>query len=165
MASAAVEAHRGPILSVIKNLIRDPFEAEDILQDVFEEFVEAYELGLAIETVGAWMTKVAKNKVIDRFRRRKIQEEYRLLVQAEDQTSVAPLDPAIQEELRQEITLAIEALPDDQREVFILHELEGKSFEEIATLTGQSMNTLLSRKRYAVLALREYLQEVYDETF
>lgn len=162
----AVESQREPLLTMIKNMIRDPYEAEDVLQDVFAELTEAYELGAAFETLGAWMVRVARNKVLDRFRRRKIQDEYRILVQDSKEVSeVEALDPASKEELREEIILAMEALPPEQQEVFIKHELEGKSYEEIAKETGQSVNTLLSRKRYAVLALRDYLQEVYDETF
>lgn len=161
----AMNSHRGRILSVVNRMVRDQAEAEDVLQDVFEEFVEVYDLGETIESVGAWLVRVAQNKVVDRFRRRKTQQEYRQLV-ATDSEAEDTSDPEadlINQRLRSEIAEALETLPDDQRDVFIKHELEGKSFEEISAATGVSVNTLLSRKRYAVQALRNYLKEVYDE--
>jgi RNA polymerase sigma factor (sigma-70 family) len=160
-----MESQRGQLLSGIKRLVRDNAEAEDVLQDVFAEFVETYDLGLAFETVGGWLARVARNKVLDRFRRKKTQDEYRLLIQsaADQKLASDPEEERTREFLRTQITAALETLPPEQREVFVQHELEGKSFEEISAITGISVNTLLSRKRYAVLALRNYLKEVYDE--
>lgn len=157
----SVEAHRGRLSSLIRSMVRDDDEADDILQDVFEEFVEAYQLGSAIETIGGWLARVARNKVIDRFRRKKVHREYEFLVQSHSQppTTGAPLS----QPLLQTIGEALERLSPEQRDVFVKHELEGKSFEEIAAETGVALNTLLSRKRYAVRALRGYLKEVYDE--
>jgi RNA polymerase sigma factor (sigma-70 family) len=146
-------------------MIGDQAEAEDIAQDVFAEFVEAYDLGVAIETIGAWMIRVARNKVLDRFRRRKTQEEYRLQTESstEDEEAADPGNDWLRESLRKGIIAALEELPPEQRDVFIRNELEGKSFEEIAAETGVGVNTLLARKRYAILALREHLKEIYDE--
>jgi RNA polymerase sigma factor (sigma-70 family) len=160
-----VENQRGRLLSFIQKMIRNQSEAEDVVQDVFEEFVQKYEFENAIENIGAWLVRVARNKVIDRFRRKKTQDEYRLFAQNENEFSTKedPEDIATREDLRFELAEAIENLPPDQRDVFIQNELEGRSFEEISQATGVSVNTLLSRKRYAVLALREYLKEVYDE--
>ena len=138
-----------------------------MLQDVFAEFVEAYELGQAIETLGAWLVRVAQNKILDRFRRRKTQRDYEASVLATgntEQTSASRPDHEwMRAWLRTEIVNALEMLPEEQRDVFVKHELEGKTFAEIATETGVSMNTLLSRKRYAVLFLRNQLKEIYDE--
>ena len=153
---------RGRLLAFIRKMTRDEIEADDVFQDVFAEFIEAYDLGVTIETVGAWLMSVARNKVLDRFRRKKTREQY-----AQDQKANEPeqADPNewMRNWLRIEIVEAIENLPPEQKEVFVLHELEGKSFEEISQETGVNMNTLLSRKRYAVQNLREYLKEIYDE--
>lgn len=160
----AVEDQRVRVLSVIRQMLRDQTEAEDVLQDVFAEFIEVYDLGTSVETVGAWLIRVARNKVLDRFRRKKTREEYRLLVEAEDTAqAVDPGNEWMRGWLRQEIVRALEALPEEQRKVFVEHELEGKSFEEISIATGVSVNTLLSRKRYAIFTLRKHLQEIYDE--
>ena len=109
--------------------------------------------------------RVARNKVFDRFRRRKTQEDYRVLIESssEGEESVEAGQEWMREKFRDAIVAALESLPPEQRDVFIQHELEGQSFENIAAQTGVSVNTLLSRKRYAVLALREILKEIYDE--
>lgn len=165
MLTETVNGQKSRILSVIRKMVRDPIEAEDVLQDVMTEVIEAYDLGQTIETIGAWMLQVARNKVIDRFRRRKTQEEYRFLVESSPDASEASESENnwMQEWIRREIVEALEELPPEQRDVFVQHELEGKSFEEIAAETDTPINTLLSRKRYAVLALRKHLKEVYDE--
>lgn len=162
--SDAIEEHKGKLRSVIGKRVRDQMEAEDILQEVFIEFVQAYDLGNAIEVLGSWLVTVAKNKILDRFRRRKTQEIYAENVKTSPEipASKGPDEEWTQKWLRGEIVNAIELLPRDQREVFVKHELEGKSFEEIAAETGEKVNTLLSRKRYAVTFLREYLKEIYD---
>ncbi|HVK60633.1 MAG TPA: RNA polymerase sigma factor [Bdellovibrionales bacterium] len=163
--TATVERQRGRLLSFIQRMIQNQSEAEEVAQDVFAEFVEVYEIDTAIETVGAWLTTVARNKVLDRFRRRKTQDDYRLFVE-EQPDAIDSDDPemnSMRAELRLQIVTALESIPPEQKDVFVQHELEGKSFEEISAQTGVSVNTLLSRKRYAVLALREYLKEIYDE--
>jgi RNA polymerase sigma factor (sigma-70 family) len=155
----AVAIHRGPLISVIRGLVRDQVEAEDILQDVFEEFIAAYDLGASIERLGAWLVTVARNKILDRFRRKKTRAVYEesLTPQVE-----AP-DDGTRAWIRRELVAALELLPPEQKEVFVMHELEGLSFNEIAAKTRVPLNTLLSRKKYAVDFLRNYLKEVYDE--
>jgi RNA polymerase sigma factor (sigma-70 family) len=160
-----IKDHRGRLSSTIIKSVRDQGEAEDVLQDVFAEFVEAYDLGEVIETLGAWLMRVAQNKVLDRFRRKKTQSDYQVqaLAAADQDEGKMPGNEWMQDVIRSEILDALETLPAEQRDVFVKHELEGKSFEEIAAETGAKVNTLLSRKRYAVTALRTYLKETYDE--
>ena len=162
-----VEEHRVRLLGIIRERMQDQIEAEDVLHDVFIEFVEAYDLGYAIETVSAWLVRVAKNKIVDRFRRRKTQAEYRNAVLATGERGEnlpsRPDEEWMRSWLRNRIADALELLPPQQRDVFVKHELEGKTFAEIAAESGVSVNTLLSRKRYAVLFLRNQLKEIYDE--
>jgi len=148
---------------------------EDILQDVFYELVEAYRLMKPIEQVGAWLFRVARNRIMDLFRKKKREalsdgpvgvsedgEELRL----EDLLPSPEAGPAVayvRSVLLEELDAALDELPEEQREVFIAHELEGRSFKELAAETGLSVNTLLSRKHYAVLHLRQRLQAIYDE--
>jgi len=162
-----IGSHRARLLSIIRKRIRDQVEAEDVLQDVFAEFVEAYDLGQAIEALGGWLVRVAQNKILDRFRRQKTQSNYRASVLAtadtEQMSASRPDDEWMRAWLRAEIVTALEMLPEEQRDVFVKHELEGKTFAEMAAETGVSVNTLLSRKRYAVRFLRNQLKEIYDE--
>jgi RNA polymerase sigma factor (sigma-70 family) len=162
-----VEKHRVRLLGIIRERMQDQIEAEDVLHDVFIEFVEAYDLGYAIETVSAWLVRVAKNKIVDRFRRRKTQAEYRNAVLATGERGEnlpsRPDEEWMRSWLRNRIVDALELLPPQQRDVFVKHELEGKTFAEIAAESRVSVNTLLSRKRYAVLFLRNQLKEIYDE--
>ena len=162
-----VEKHRVRLLGIIRERMQDQIEAEDVLHDVFIEFVEAYDLGYAIETVSAWLVRVAKNKIVDRFRRRKTQAEYRNTVLAtgerRENLPSRPDEEWMRSWLRNRIADALELLPPQQRDVFVKHELEGKTFAEIAAESRVGVNTLLSRKRYAVLFLRNQLKEIYDE--
>lgn len=160
-----VKNQRGRLLSFINRQVRDRFEAEDVFQDVITEYLEAYDLGEAIESLSSWLVRVAQNKIVDRFRRKKIRTDYQesLIEQPSEDSGERPDDEWERAWLRTEILEGLSLLPDDQREVFVKHELEGKSFEEISTETGVGVSTLLSRKRYAVLFLREYLKEIYDE--
>jgi RNA polymerase sigma factor (sigma-70 family) len=155
------------LLNRIARRLRDRVEAEDVLQDVFADFVEAHEVGAAIESVGAWLTRVAQHKVLDRFRRASTREdgEERLLDDAREarDAEATPEDELERAWLREALLAAITELPPEQREVFVRHELEGQDFATMARELGVSVNTLLSRKRYAVLFLRELLKEVYDE--
>lgn len=156
------------LLPVIRGWVRDQVEAEDVLQDVFEEFVESYDIGEAIESLSAWLMTVARNKVFDRFRRKKTQNEYaeRILAVAGEADPIAsaasPEDELERKLLQNELKRAIGLLPTEQREVFVRHELEGQSFEEISKELKINLNTLLSRKRYAVQFLREQLKEYED---
>jgi len=155
----------------IRKQVSDPTEAEDILQDVFYEFVQAYRLPEPIEQVGAWLFRVARNRIIDRFRKKK---EVPLPEWLDDDSADYWLDDVLppvdgpeaayaREILLQELQDALTELPPDQRDVFIAHELQGRSFEELALESGVKLSTLLSRKRYAVLHLRKRLQTIYED--
>ena len=137
----------------IRRRVPDRADAEDILQDVFYELVEAYRLVKPIEQVGAWMFRVARNRITDLFRKKK----------PEPSPDAGPDAAYARNVLCEAIDDALDELPDEQRDVFVAHEIEGRSFKEIAAETGLSMNTLLSRKHYAVMHLRERLQNIYDE--
>lgn len=167
-----VSRERGRLANFIRRRVPDASEAEDILQDVFFEFVAAYRLPEPIEQVGAWLFRVARNRIIDRFRKKK--EEPLLEVSGEgDEGSwldeVLPSSDAGPEAayargvLLEELYAALAELPEDQRAVFIAHELEGRSFKELAAESGVGVNTLLARKRYAVMHLRARLRLIYDE--
>ncbi len=167
-----VARERGRLGSFIRRRVPDPGEAEDILQDVFFEFMEAYRLPEPIEQAGAWLFRVARNRIIDRFRKKK-EEPLTPLTGEEDEQfwldEVLPSPDAGPEAayarsvLLAELHAALEELPEAQSAVFIAHELEGKSFKELALASGVSINTLLARKRYAVRHLQTRLQEIFDE--
>ncbi|PLZ03751.1 RNA polymerase subunit sigma-24 [Burkholderia sp. WAC0059] len=166
----AVARERPRLRNFIRRRVIDQDEAEDILQDVFEELVEAYRLPDSIEQVGAWLFRVARNRIVDRFRKRKEEplpdpvesnDEYRLdlaLPSPDGGPEAAYARAALLDALRS----ALDELPASQREIFVAHELDGRSFREMAEATGTSINTLLARKRYAVLHLRERLKSAYD---
>ena len=168
--SAVVVRERSRLGNFIRKRIGDPSEAEDILQDVFYEFVEEYRLPESIERASDWLFKVARNRIIDRFRKKKEvslsvtgdEEEYRLDL-ALPSPDAGPEADYARAMLLYALREALDELPDAQREVFVEHELEGRSFKEMAAQSGVAINTLLARKRYAVLHLREKLQAVYDE--
>jgi RNA polymerase sigma factor (sigma-70 family) len=172
--SATVRRERGRLRSFIRRRVLDAAEADDILQEVFYELVSSYRLLQPIEQVGAWLLRVARNRIIDRFRRRR--SESRVSGEAsgdEDEAGVLEellpdIDPgpegeAMRQLLLEQIEEALDELPREQREVFIAHELEGASFRELAERWGVNINTLLARKRYAIAALRKGLQAAYDE--
>lgn len=162
----------------IRRRVRDAAEADDILQDVFHDLVQAYHLPAPIEQVSAWLFRVARNRIIDRFRKKKelslgnfddagdidddIDGKYRLdlALPAPEEGPEAQYARTV---LLNELQQALDELPENQREVFIAHELEGVSFKEMAAQSGVAVNTLLARKRYAVLYLRSRLQEIYDD--
>lgn len=166
---------RAKLGSFIRRRMHDKTEADDILQDVFHEFVQAYRLPEPIEQVSAWLFRVARNRIIDRFRKKKEQALDTMDEDADEEGSEYRLDlvmPAAdagpeaeyaRSMLLKELQLALDALPENQREVFIAHELDGLSFKEMAARSGVPVNTLLARKRYAVLYLRSRLQTIYDE--
>ena len=168
--SAVVVRERSRLGNFIRKRIGDPLEAEDILQDVFYEFVEEYRLPESIEQASAWLFRVARNRIIDRFRKKKEvpisetgdEEEYRLDL-ALPSPDAGPEAEYARAVLLDALRQALDELPEAQREVFVEHELEGRSFKEIAAQSGVAINTLLARKRYAVLHLRAQLQAVYDE--
>jgi len=168
-------AREGPRLrDFIRRRVEDRAEAEDILQDVFYELVEANRLLMPIDHVTGWLFRVARNRIIDFFRKKRPESFSDIAVANEDDEllqweDLLPSPDAGPEALYfrnvvlDELERAIGELPEEQRAVFVAHELEGRSFKEIAAQTGVSLNTLLARKRYAVLRLRERLQDVYDE--
>jgi RNA polymerase sigma factor (sigma-70 family) len=158
----------------IRRRVRDEGEAEDILQDVFSELVEAYRLMKPIEQAGAWLFRVARNRIIDRFRRKcpetlsadlqpAHEDEPLLLEELLPSPDAGPEAAYARAVLIEEIESALDELPEDQLQVFVAHEIEGRSFKELAAETGVSVNTLLSRKRYAVLHLRRRLEAIHKE--
>jgi len=166
---------QGRLRNFIRKRVSDEADAEDILQDVFYELIEAYRLMKPIEQAGAWMFRVARNRIVDRFRKKRPEaftaakdpdEESGDSLTLEDllpSPDAGPEAAYARSILMEELDAAIEELPEDQREVFIAHEYDGISFKEISAETGVSVNTLLSRKHHAVLHLRRRLQTIYDE--
>lgn len=167
--STAFESERRRLLAFIRRNIPDEIDAEDLLQEVFCELVEAYRAMKPIAHAGAWMMQVAKNRIIDLFRRGKREgpledSSGRALDDLLPSPEAGPDALFARGVLLAEIELALEELPPSQRAVFLAHEIEGRSFAEISAETGVPVNTLLSRKRYAVRRLRSRLQRVYDES-
>src|SRR5438128_749114 len=164
--SEVVKREQSRLRNFIRRRVPDPEDVEDILQDVFYRLVEANRLLMPIDHVTGWLFRVTRNRIIDFFRTRKPEgggdelEELENLLPSPD---VGPDALYARNVLLDELSLAIDELPKDQRDVFVAHELEGRSFKEIAGETGVGINTLLSRKRYAVLRLRQRLQGIYDE--
>ena len=172
--SEAIEREKTRLRNFIGRRVADPSDAEDILQEVFYELVEAYRLMKPIEQVGAWLFRVARNRITDLFRKKKPQASTNDSAIADDGEPVTLEDLLPSPDggpealyartmLLEELEDALEELPDEQREVFLAHEIEGRSFKELAAETGLSVNTLLSRKHYAVVHLRNRLRAVYDE--
>jgi RNA polymerase sigma factor (sigma-70 family) len=169
-----VEREQSRLRNFIRRRVPDPRDAEDILQDVFYELVEANRLLMPIDHVTGWLFRVARNRITDLFRRKTpepfsdaaVVSDDDELLQLEDllpSADAGPDDLYVRHVLLDELDLAIRELPEEQREVFVAHELEGRSFKEMAAAHGVSVNTLLSRKRYAVRRLRERLRRFYDE--
>lgn len=169
--SEIVEREQSRLLSFIRRRVPEEADAEDVLQEVFQRLVEANRLLMPIEHVTGWLYRVARNRIVDLFRKKR-PERFGDLRGEDDALDLAELLPSPDEGpearyargvLLDELEQAIAELPQEQREVFVGHEIEGRSFEEMAAATGVKLNTLLSRKRYAVLRLRERLQGSYDE--
>jgi RNA polymerase sigma factor (sigma-70 family) len=170
--SEIIAEQRSRLSNFIRQRVPDPRDAEDILQDVFYELVEANRLLMPIEHVTGWLFRVARNRITDLFRKKKPESFSGAGVEGGKELQIEDLLPSpdagpealyFRNVLLHELELAVDELPVDQRNVFVAHELEGRSFKELAVETGVSMNTLLSRKRYAVLHLRERLQSIYGE--
>jgi RNA polymerase sigma factor (sigma-70 family) len=165
------------LLGFIRSRVSTVEEAEDILQDVFYQFIEGFNSIQSLDRVTSWLYSVARNKIIDRYRRdasRPKRTDFEMLTGNDDDAPLTlqeilpdldntPEATLLREAIWDEVTDALTELPADQREVFLLNELEEKSFREIAEETGISINTLLSRKRYAIMALRKRLQNFYDD--
>ncbi len=175
-----IAQEKARLRNFIRSRVDDPFDAEDILQEVFYELVVAYRLMKPLSQVGAWMFRVARNRITDRFRKKKPDASLDSSSFAGPATDSEGAEPLLLRDLLpspdagpeaayarhvllQELEDALDDLPKEQRDVFIAHEVIGRSFKDLAAETGVSVNTLLSRKRYAVLHLRERLQEIYDE--
>ena len=172
--SEAIERERPRLRNFIRRRVPDQSDAEDILQDVFSELVEAYRMMKPLEQVTAWLFRVARNRITDLFRSKKREASREPAVTTEDGETLqwedllpspdaGPESAYARSVLLEEMDAALDELPEQQREVFVAHEFLGYSFKEIAEQTGVSMNTLLSRKHYAVLHLRERLQSIYDD--
>ena len=174
--SEVVSREQSRLRNFIRRRVSDPLDVEDILQDVFYELVEAKRLLMPIEHVTGWLFRVARNRIIDLFRKKRPENFSDVAVAHEDDEGellrLEDLLPSVDASpealyarsvLLDELELAVEELPEEQRQVFIAHELEGRSFKQMAAETGVNVNTLLSRKRYAVRHLRQRLQDIYDE--
>ena len=171
--SESVKRNYASLRAFIRKRVADQADAEDVLQEVFYELVEAYRMMQPIEQVTAWLFRVARNRIIDLFRRRARQGTAETRVNDEgEELSLEELLPSpdagpdaayARNVMLEAVDEALDELPGEQRDVFVAHELMGYSFKEIAEQTGVSVNTLLSRKHYAVLHLRERLESFYDE--
>ncbi len=173
--STQIARERPRLRNFIRKRVADPSDVEDILQDVFSELVESYRLMKPVEQVGAWLFRVARNRITDLFRKRKTEAVSEL--ETYDGSSHEPgrideMLPSMEAGpdaayargvLLEELAAALDELPEAQREVFMAHELEGRSFKDLAAETGLSVNTLLSRKHYAVVYLRRRLQAIYED--
>jgi len=171
--SEAVVREQDRLRNFIRRRVPDRRDAEDILQDVFSELVEAYRLMRPIEQVGAWLFRVARNRITDLFRKKKPEalQDQRIVAAGESfaledvlaSPDAWPDEDYARSVLLEELEDALDELPDEQREVFIAHEMEGRSFKELAAESGLAVNTLISRKHYAVIHLRRRLRAVYEE--
>ncbi len=170
--SDVVTREQSRLRNFIRRRVPDPRDAEDILQEVFYELVEANRLLMPIEHVTGWLFRVARNRITDLFRKKKPESFSDAAGDEEESLTLEDLLPSpdagpdalyARSVLLDELEDALDELPEEQREVFVGHEIEGRSFKEMSAETGVSVSTLLSRKRYAVLHLRELLQRIYDE--
>jgi RNA polymerase sigma factor (sigma-70 family) len=169
---------RSRLRSFIRRRVLDQADAEDILQDVFHELVEAGRIVRPVEQVGAWLYRVARNRITDLFRRKRTRG-IEISPGTQGRPTEEPAEESIEDWLPsmeagpeavytrrlllEELDEALDELPEEQRSVFVAHELEGRSFKDLAAESGVGVNTLLSRKRYAVLHLRRRLQAIYDD--
>ncbi|HEX2330905.1 MAG TPA: sigma-70 family RNA polymerase sigma factor [Candidatus Angelobacter sp.] len=174
--SQAFAEQRSRLRNFIRRRVPDPADVEDILQDVFYRLVEANRLLMPIEHVTAWLFRVARNRITDVFRKKtpdlfsELADENEAgdMLQIEDMLPSPDAGPEaayFRSLLLEELEVALDELPDEQREVFVAHEFEGRSFRQLSQETGVKVSTLLARKRYAVLHLRERLQGIYDDFF
>jgi len=172
--SEIIAEERSRLRNFIRRRVPDPSDVEDIIQEVFYELVEANRLLMPIDHVTGWLFRVARNRITDLFRKNKPERfSDRAVLEADgDVLRIEDMLPSpdagpealyIRKVLLDELRLALDELPDEQRLVFVAHELEGRSFKDLSAESGVNVNTLLSRKRYAVLRLRERLQSIYDE--
>ena len=169
-----VAAQQSRLRSFIRRRVPNPADAEDLLQEVMYELVQAHRLLMPIETVTGWLFRVARNRITDLFRKKKpdlfsdaaLEGDEGELLQIEDLLPSPDAGPEalfFRRVLLDELSAAIAELPNNQREVFVAHELDGRSFKDLSAETGVNINTLLARKRYAVLHLRQRLESIHDE--
>ena len=172
--SEAARREGSRLRNFIRRRVANPDDVEDVLQDVFSELVESFQLMRPIEHIGPWLFRVARNRIIDLYRKRRpeisanapVDDEEGSEVEFQDLLPSADAGPhtaLAREALIDELDAALAELPREQRDVFIANELEGRTFAELSKESGIKVNTLLSRKRYAVLSLRERLRAIYDE--
>ena len=172
--SEVIAEQGGRLRNFIRKRVPNESDAEDLLQEVFYELVEAKRVLMPIEFVTGWLYRVARNRITDLFRKKKpenfsdaaVMDDEGELLAIEDLLPSPDDGPDalyVRSVLLDELELALAELPGEQREVFVAHELEGRSFKELSAESGIGVNTLLSRKRYAVLNLRERLQSIHDE--
>jgi RNA polymerase sigma factor (sigma-70 family) len=171
----AVVKNRGKLLDFIRRRVPDAYEAEDIVQDVFYELTESFSLLRPVEQLASWLFTVARNKITDRYRKKKtssLENELVFSSDEEDEMVLADLlssgeagadDMLMREAVMDAIEEALEELPEVQRDAFVMNEIEGMKFEDISAATGVPVKTLISRKRYAVIYLRQKLQDLYSE--
>jgi len=173
--SEVIHRERVRLGNFVRKRVPDASDAEDILQDVLYQLVQAYRLMQPLEHVSAWLYRVARNRIIDSFRKKRLAALGDALAESADDEGVLTLEDLLpspdagpeaayaRRVLLEELNAALEELPEEQRDLFIAQVIDGRSFKEIANDTGVRLNTLLSRKRYAVLHLRRRLQAIYDE--
>ena len=172
--SEVIQRERRRLFLFVRKRVDNEGDAEDILQDIFCELIEAYRLMKPIEQVGSWLYRVARNRIIDLFRKRRPEtlgeialdrdaDEALLLEDLLPSPDAGPDAMFARSMLLEEVDAALRELPEEQREVFVAHEIDGRTFKQLADETGLSINTLLSRKRYATLHLRRRLQAIYEE--
>ena len=173
--SEVVKLERARLKNFIRRRVPDERDAEDILQEVFYELVEAYRMMKPIERVSAWLYRVARNRITDLFRKKRPEAlasapvavsedgESLLLEDLLPSPEAGPEAVYARSVLLDELDAALDELPEGQRQVFVAHEMEGRSFKELAQTTGLNVNTLVLRKHYAVVQLRERLEAIYEE--
>ena len=155
---------QGRLRSFVRRRVADEGDVEDILQDVFFALVEANWLTRPVEQAGAWLFRVARNRIVDFFRKKRpVQFEDTGIEDLLPSADAGPEEKYLRNLLWEELEQALAELPEEQRSTFIAHEIDGRSFKELAAETGVSVNTLVSRKRYAVLYLRERLKEIKED--
>ena len=168
----AVKQEQSRLRNFIRRRVPDPRDAEDILQEVFSELVEANRLLMPIDHLTGWLFRVTRNRITDLFRKKRPESLSESVGGEGESLTLEDLLPSpdagpealyARSVLLEEIEDALDELPEEQREVFVGHEIEGRSFKEMSAESGVNVNTLLARKRYAVLHLRERLQSIYDE--
>lgn len=172
--SEIIAEERFRLRNFIRRRVRNDADAEDLLQEVFSALVEANRLLMPIENVTGWLFRVARNRITDLFRKKKPEAFSDAAVESEEgemrrfedllpSPDAGPEAVYLRNAFLDELSLALDELPEEQRAVFVAHELDGKSFKELSAESGVKVNTLLARKRYAVLHLRERLQDIYDD--